>query len=180
MAPETLIRNTILPSMMLLVVALGMRSAAGDAKYLISRPGLFIRYRRPGVVSRLSTWLNRIGGLLLVLACVPVLVSQWARIRELIGDGTFLAIAAFTVAGLLIGHLLGGPDPDDRSVLALATASRHPAVALAIGSASYPHQTLVPAAILLALVTGIIVSAPYTAWRKRMHASLSGPSIGRP
>jgi BASS family bile acid:Na+ symporter len=54
---------------------------------------------------------------------------------SLVGNGTILALGAFTLAGLAAGHLLGGPNRDDCTVLALATASRHPGVALAIASA---------------------------------------------
>jgi BASS family bile acid:Na+ symporter len=36
---------------------------------------------------------------------------------------------------LVAGHVLGGPAPEDRTVLALATANRHPGVALAVASA---------------------------------------------
>ena len=101
----------------------------------------------------------------------PLWIFDVAAIRSLIGDGTLLAIATFTLLGLLMGHLLGGPDAEDRTVLALAAASRHPAVALAIASASFPEQKLVLPAVLLALLTGIVATVPYSAWRKRVHAA---------
>src|SRR5215471_9944965 len=93
---------------------------------------------------------------------------------SLVGHGTVVAIGAFSLAGLAAGHLLGGPDPDDCAVLALATASRHPGVALAIASANFPGQTLVPAAILLYLVVSALVSIPYLAWRLRLRRGLAG------
>ena len=39
--------------------------------------------------------------------------------------------------------LARGPDPEDRVVLALSTASRHPGVALAIATANFPQETSV-------------------------------------
>ena len=36
-------------------------------------------------------------------------------------ERTRLAIAAIVLFGLLVGHLLGGPDPGNRGALALAT-----------------------------------------------------------
>jgi BASS family bile acid:Na+ symporter len=140
--------------------------------------GMAVRRYAPTFAARIEPWTSKFGILLLVIGCVPIVIVQWASIRALIGDGTLLAIVAFTALGLAVGHLLGGPEPDHRSVLALATAARHPSVALAIAAASFPQQTLVPAAVLLALLVGVLASAPYVAWRKKMGAAggVGGPS----
>lgn len=65
---------------------------------------------------------------------MPALVS-------LIDSGTLAAITAFILAGLAAGHLLGGPKPENRTVLALATVSSHPAVALTTANASFPERS---------------------------------------
>src|SRR5499427_8007530 len=123
--------------------------------------------------SSLATVLSKIGTALLLVACIPVLVMEWPTIRSLFGDGTVVAAIVLSGIGLLIGHLLGGPDPQNRTVLALATASRHPGVALVAGiGATAQAPRLVTAAVLLAFVLSMIVSAPYAAWRKRVHARL--------
>ena len=90
-----------------------------------------------------------------------------------IGNGHVIAIAAFVAIGLIVGHLLGGPDPRDRVVLALATASRHPGVALAIAAANFPQEKGVMGAILLYLVISLIVSVAYLAWRRRALGSVA-------
>ena len=66
---------------------------------------------------------------------------------------------------------LGGPDDEDRSVLALASAARHPGVAMAVASANFPDQKLAPAAILLYLLLSAILTIPYVMWRRR-HAEI--------
>jgi BASS family bile acid:Na+ symporter len=131
--------------------------------------GVILRRLFPGA-GRWSTPLSRVATVLLIVAVLPVLFSDWRAMVDLVGNGTVLTFAALSIAGVIIGHLMGGSDPDDRSVLALACASRHPAVALAIASASFPKERLVPAAVVLALLVGTIASAPYSAWRKRLHA----------
>jgi bile acid:Na+ symporter, BASS family len=68
---------------------------------------------------------------------------------------------------VIIGHVLGGPEPDNRPVLALATASRHPAVALAIAHANFPEQKLAAAEVFLYLILSSILSALYLSWIKR-------------
>jgi BASS family bile acid:Na+ symporter len=142
--------------------------------------GMLVRRFVRSPLDRPAEIVNRFGGLLLILALIPVLVAEFSTLRSLIGDGTLIAIAAFTALGLLIGHVIGGPDAQDRTVLALATASRHPAVALAVATSLFPQQQkLVPAAVLLSLIVGVIAAIPYTQWRKRVHAH-ELPEAGEP
>lgn len=132
--------------------------------------GIAVRYWSPGRAERLSSLASGLGTVLLVVAGVPLLVLVWPAAAALIGDGTVLAIILLTVLALAVGHFLGGPKGDDRTVLALVSATRHPAVALAIAHASFPDEKLAPAAVLLYLIVSTVASAPYTAWRKRLHA----------
>jgi BASS family bile acid:Na+ symporter len=133
--------------------------------------GLFIQKIRSSHAPHLATVLYRAGLALLIVACMPVLVMEWPTIRSLCGDGTLIAAILLSAFGLLVGHVLGGPDPENRTVLALATASRHPGVALVAGiSASVQAPRLITAAVLLAFVISMIVTVPYAAWRKRVHA----------
>jgi BASS family bile acid:Na+ symporter len=133
--------------------------------------GLFIQRIRPTQAPSLAAMLYKLGMGLLAVASIPVLVMEWPTIRSLFGDGTVVAAVVLSGLGLLIGHLMGGPDAENRTVLALATASRHPGVALVAGiSASVQAPRVVTAAVLLAFVVSVIITVPYAAWRKRVHA----------
>lgn len=138
--------------------------------------GMTLRWRFPAA-ERLSSSINAVASIALVLVLLVLLARTWPAMLDLVGDGTLAAIAAATLIGLTIGHLLGGPASDNRTVLALATSSRHPAVALAIASGA--HQELAPAAIVLALIVSNLIAAPYVAWRKRSRvpASVSGTDL---
>jgi len=127
----------------------------------------------PALAERLAQPLSQAATVLLIVAVLPVLFTSWHAIVSLIGNGTLLAIVVFVVAGLAIGHLLGGPDSDDRTVLALSTACRHPGVALAITSANFPEQKLVPAAVLLYLLVSAIVTIPYLNRLRRSRAGVA-------
>jgi bile acid:Na+ symporter, BASS family len=129
--------------------------------------GMIARTVTPAFAERASPIADRIGILLLTAGMVPVIVKVWPAMMSLIGNGTGLAIAAFTGLGLAIGHLLGGPDSDHRTVLALATATRHPGVALTIATGNFPDEKLVAPALMLYLLIGAIISAPYVLWRRR-------------
>lgn len=122
----------------------------------------------PSAANRIARPLSIFAIVLLVIAFLPVLFMQWRVIVSLIGDFTLVAIAVFVLAGLAVGHWFGGPDPDDRTVLALATATRHPAVAMAIIH-DLPDRQAALAAILLVLIFGAIVSTPYVKRRGRAH-----------
>ena len=128
--------------------------------------GVCVRRLAPGVANRLARPLARFGNVLLVVAAVPVLIGERRAIVSLIGNFSVLVFAIFVMAGLAVGHWLGGPDPEDRSVLALSTATRHPGVAIAIGH-ELAEQSILLAAVLLAFVVSLIISTPYVMWRRR-------------
>ena len=109
---------------------------------------------------------------MMVVALVPVLFHAWPAIVSLVGHGTLLAIVVFVAIGLIVGHLLGGPDPENRAVLALATSARHPAVAIAIAHFGFPGLKLTGAAVLLYLLVSIIATIPYMTWVKRRHRQI--------
>ena len=133
--------------------------------------GLIINHLRPSFAASVSPLAGKAGMLLLVVACIPILVKRGPAMLELIGNGTLLAIVAFVAVGLAVGHLLGGPDPQERGVLALATAMRHPGVALVIASGISEADKVVGPALMLYLLVGTLVSAPYVRWRRRVLAA---------
>jgi BASS family bile acid:Na+ symporter len=131
--------------------------------------GLAVRRVAPSA-ARLARPLALVATVLLVLAALPILVKEWAAIRALVGSFSVVAAAGFAIVGLAVGHALGGPDPDDRTVLALSTASRHPALALAIAHSGVTDQQALLAAVLLVVIVSSVVSVPYVKWRARGHA----------
>jgi BASS family bile acid:Na+ symporter len=118
------------------------------------------------------------GVVLLLLAVLPVLLRSWPTIVQMTGNGMLLAFAAFVATGLLVGHLLGGPEPENRVVLGLATASRHPGIAIALAQSAFPAQTLVAPAVLAYLLVGALVSAAYLRWTK--HTAATPPAAVTP
>jgi bile acid:Na+ symporter, BASS family len=135
--------------------------------------GLLVRRLAPSLAQRLVGPISKIAAALLIVAAVAILLATGPAIVALIGHGTVVAFAAFSVVGLVIGHLLGGPGAAERVVLALATALRHPGVAVAIATAAFPEQRrAVPAVGLYLLVAGI-TSALYLMWLRRRRPELA-------
>jgi BASS family bile acid:Na+ symporter len=123
----------------------------------------------PAPAERLAKPISRIGSVGLLLAVVPILFTAEPQILSLIGSGTVVSLAAFVAFGLAVGHWLGGPQPENRTALAYATASRHPGIALALAHANFPRQKLAMAAVLLYLLINTIVSVAYHFWTKHHH-----------
>ena len=67
---------------------------------------------------------------------------------------------------------LGGPVPENRTSLAIATSSRHPGVALLLARANFPAEKLVVAAVLLYLLVNAVLAIPYLLWIKRRRTQL--------
>lgn len=128
--------------------------------------GVAVRHFWPKLAQRAAAPLAKVATVLLLAAFALMLFKAAPAMLALLGDGTLLAMVGFVVVGLLTGHLLGGPAPGDRSALALATASRHPGVALAIAQTAVPAEKAVLAALLLYLVTSMVVTLPYVRWRQ--------------
>jgi BASS family bile acid:Na+ symporter len=134
--------------------------------------GMIVRRRAAALAERVSPIVGNVGIFLLVVAAVPVLLTTWSEMISLIGNGTLIALVAFTLVSLAAGHLLGGRNPDNRTILALAAATRHPGVALTIATQMFPDQHLVAPALLLYLFVSGIASAPYILWRMRQRKKL--------
>lgn len=134
--------------------------------------GMLIRRFALQHAQRISSPLALLAILLVLISSIVLVVAVFPYLLREIGNGTLLAICAFVIAGLAVGHWLGGPESGDRSALALATAARHPGLAIAIAVASFPAQRRsIAAAILLYLLARTVVMLPYFAWRKRNLAA---------
>jgi BASS family bile acid:Na+ symporter len=87
-------------------------------------------------------------------------------------------MALVSAVALLGGHLLGGPTLGGRGSLAMASAVRHPGLAMMIAGANTTdkHAT---AAILGFLLVGLVVAIPYQLWIKR-RAAMGGDAAEAP
>jgi BASS family bile acid:Na+ symporter len=134
--------------------------------------GIFVHQRAPVFAERIAKSLTSISGLGVAACIIVVWIAAAPAMWSLIGNGTVLALAAFVLVGLACGHVLGGPVPQNRTALAIATASRHPGVALILAKANFPEEKLAVAAVLLYLIVNAVVAIPYLLWTKRRQPQL--------
>ena len=132
--------------------------------------GLGIRQRWPAS-ARVAHAITTAAQLVLLGAVIAIVVKAWPAMTSLLGDGTIAVMAVLALVGLLVGQLLGGSDEADRRVLALATAARHPGIAIAVAHAAMPAERLASAAVLLYALVGAVVAVPYLRRRRRRVAA---------
>lgn len=127
--------------------------------------GISARRLMPSFAERAARPVGAVAAVLLVLVVLPILFASGKAMLSLIGNGTLVSMTTFALVGLVSGHLLGGPEPESKLSLALATACRHPGVAIAIAHANFPEQKLVmPAVGLYLIVSGLLWTV--ASWRQ--------------
>ena len=136
--------------------------------------GMAVARISPLTARRLSGPIEKAQRWLLPIASVALLISAAPRMVSLIGHHSLTAVGIFVVGGFAAGHLLGGPERRDATVLAFATSCRHPATALALASANFPDADEHAAVALYGLVTAVIGLA-YTLWFRRHRSAIEPP-----
>jgi len=142
--------------------------------------GMLVRHASPAAAAQVARPAAIVAIAGLVLSVAALLIALLPTALTLVGNGTLLVFVVFVVVGLAIGHALGGPSREERAVLALSTACRHPAIAIAVANANFPEEKLVPAAVLLYLLVNILVSIGYILLQRRLRAAVRAAPVLRP
>ncbi len=137
--------------------------------------GMVVRLFWPALAERIDDPIISTAGIVLLGLILLIVATQFSSIIG-IGLPAFLLIVVITLASLAVGHVLGGPDPSDRTTLALACASRFPALGLLIASLNFPNAKPMPIVVAYLLIANLTVM-PYMRWRKsQLGAQNIGPS----
>jgi len=134
--------------------------------------GMLVRHWRPRAADRFAAPLGKIGLVLILLPFLAIVLANWRALAEF-GWRAYLAVAAFVLLALTWGHLLGGKDPEARTLLANESATRNPAFALLIAHTSFPDARIFPVLIPY-LVAFLIIKATYGVWRRQRVSSGAG------
>lgn len=128
-----------------LLLGMGARSLLGRASERVSERLLAFA----GIVLAIA------GAGLLVLHGNLVLAAGW---RPVVG------LLSMTLIALAVGHLMGGPEPGDRTALAVCCATRHVGIAVLAASAVPGPKTA--AFVLVYVITAGLASAAYLRFRR--------------
>lgn len=122
--------------------------------------GLIVRRISTDAARRLARPLTRVAFAVTSVAIAVAVAVNVPEMIKLIDVRTILGMVLFTLGALGVGHLMGGPRPYDAMVLARASATRHPAIALTIATANFPEHKFTPA-LMLCLIINAVISAAY-------------------
>jgi len=125
--------------------------------------GMLLGTLFPAANERIADKLWAIAGIVLIIAGLALLALNWQLLLDVHGPGV-AALVIFMIVAAAIGHILGGPNPDNRTALAIACCTRHLAVAVIVASAFRGPRALV---LLAAYIfCSSLVSIPYLQWRR--------------
>ena len=135
----------------------------GESFFLPLLAGMAVRRYFPKLAAWTGGRVVGLAGLAVTLAAVVLLDVNWHVVLEVRWQG-IAALALLILMALIIGHLVGGPREEDRSALAVACATRHIGVAVAVATSLPGARTAVVISIYIAI--SVAITLPYTRWRR--------------
>ena len=142
-------------------VALNVALAQGLPMALAMLLGWF----SPRLATTVSRYVDKIANILFIVLALVLIVTGLDLVMEA-GWRTNLAISLVVVMALAAGHLLGGPNAQTRTALAIATIARNMGLALFITVLSGSEKREL--AVLVAyMMLGFVLATPYNLWRRR-------------
>ncbi len=135
--------------------------------------GVLLQRYAPRLTERISKPLRVFANILFLLLVVLVLVilalAPEARMMLRVGWTSIAAMVIMVLVGLIVGHLLGGPNREQRSTLAVASIARNVGLAMFIVALSDVGQNSMPT-IVVYLLVGVTGQFLYKTWSKRYAA----------
>jgi BASS family bile acid:Na+ symporter len=138
--------------------------------------GLVIHGWFPELTEDLEEPVFKIGSFLLLGLVFVILIVALPKVLTA-GVVPVIAAILFAAASLLVGHYLGGPDPESRLTIAVANSTRNAGLALAIATANFSDPGILGAIAtyaLLSAVAGNIYSKKYQQQMPPAPAAVEG------
>jgi bile acid:Na+ symporter, BASS family len=121
--------------------------------------GLALKAYYDGLAAQVKPILDWISNVSLILLVLLITAANIDKVLQVFGTFGILAGLLFIALGVVIGWLLGGPDVDNKRVMALGTGQRNIAAALVVASESFDDPKVVVMVIVVAIV-GLVILMP--------------------
>jgi bile acid:Na+ symporter, BASS family len=145
----------------------------GKAQVLPLLAGLLLRRWKPEWVARLEGPLDKLANGLLLLLIVLVLIKAGPALVPFVA-ANWLALgfmAVMVAAALAIGYLMAGPEPRERTTVALVTSMRNPGLALLFATTYGTGMPGLKLAVLAYLLVTVLLSIPFLRWQKGLQGA---------
>ena len=130
--------------------------------------GMVLRRFIPNIADTLADRILAIAGLVLSVSALILLGINWELIA-MAGWPTLLALGGLTLIALVIGHLMGGENPGEKTALAISCCTRHLGLAILVAAAAPGPKTAVFVAAYI--VASAAVAIPYLKSRTRIFSA---------
>ncbi|UCD99322.1 MAG: bile acid:sodium symporter [Chloroflexota bacterium] len=120
--------------------------------------GLFIKARYEEAALKIQPTFGMASNIALLTLVVLGLVLNFNSMIALVGSLGILAGIIFILVSLILGYLLGGSDPGNRSVMGLGTAQRNISAALVVAAQNF--STDVITYLMVIAIIGLVVLMP--------------------
>ncbi len=134
--------------------------------------GMAVRSVFPAFANRRGRAFGMAGTVALVLVVLAATVALFPMLLKM-DVKSYMIMAAVGASAMAIGHLLGPPDPGEKTTLAVECGVRHPVLALTIGATNFGLERALPA-LLPSVLTFILVAMVYLLIRRR-HVQVVNP-----
>lgn len=132
--------------------------------------GLILRGLVPDFADKLLPIVSRVGSIGLLISMLALLAVLSPTLIQM-DPWSYVVIASVSIAGLLIGHLLGPNDPHERTSLAIETGVRHPGLAFTIAAMNFTPEKALPV-MGPCILTFILIAYIYLFLRGKRTASI--------
>ena len=130
--------------------------------------GMVLRLLFPATTEIIGDPLLKVASITMGICAIIALAAGFHLLLS-VGIQSVLAFGLFTLAALLAGHLLGGPDLSSRTALAISCSSRHIGLALLIAVNASGEQAL--SLIAAYLFASAILAMVYIFWMNKLRNS---------
>jgi BASS family bile acid:Na+ symporter len=118
----------------------------------------------PKWTALIAPHVTQVAIILLLVSFVALLVVRW-RVFPEVGWQGLSALLVLLIAALAIGHWMGGPEPQDRTALAVMCTTRHIGIALAVATTLGDKK--IPVLVIVYVLAAAVISLLYSRWRTR-------------
>ena len=142
--------------------------------------GLWVARRAPKIAPRLVLPSGHSGTVVFVFLMWETRLVRREAFNAIRGGGSVLAMALLLLLSMLIGWMIGGPDPESRRVLATSTGMRSVIVVLYVARYCFPGTNvyMVPIVYLSLMVpTNLLFHLAFTGWQNCGRRRSKGAGI---
>ena len=137
--------------------------------------GLWTARTAPKIAARLVLPLGILATVVFVFLMWETRLVRREAFNEIRGGGSLLAMFLLLLLSMLIGWMIGGPDPESRRVLATSTGMRSVIVVLYVARYCFPGTNvfMVPIVYLSLMVpTNLLFHLAFAGWQKLRSARI--------